>query len=95
MKRQSAEMWMRSGREIEVAFARNGSPLEALSALEPTPPVLHLYGQPRDPSYLDRQQRFAGGHEWFRVRRLGARSHFTMIESPDEAAAEIDSFLAS
>jgi pimeloyl-ACP methyl ester carboxylesterase len=94
MKRQSAEMWMRSGREIEAGYARDGSPLRALSALAPMPAVLHVYGQPRDPSYLDRQQTFASENEWFRVRQVDARSHFTMIEAPGEAAAQIDSFLA-
>jgi pimeloyl-ACP methyl ester carboxylesterase len=95
MKRHPGEMWMRSGREIESGFARNRSPLRALSALETTPHVLHLYGQPHDPSYLDRQQKFAAENDWFRPRQVNARSHFTMIERPDQAAAEIDSFLAS
>jgi pimeloyl-ACP methyl ester carboxylesterase len=94
MKRQDAEMWMRSGREIEAAFVRNRSPLRALSELDAKPPVLHVYGQPRDPSYLERQQAFAADNDWFDVRQVEARSHFTMIETPAEAAAAIESFLA-
>jgi pimeloyl-ACP methyl ester carboxylesterase len=94
MNRQDAEMWMRSGREIEGAFARNGSPLRSLSALGSPPPVLHVYGQPRDPAYLDRQQSYAAENSWFDVAQVNARSHFSMIETPEEAAAAIDSFLA-
>ena len=94
MNRQDAEMWMRSGREIEGAFAKNGSPLRAHSAFGSPPPVLHLYGQPRDPTYLERQQAYAAGNPWFDVKQVQARSHFSMIETPDEAAAAIDSFLA-
>jgi pimeloyl-ACP methyl ester carboxylesterase len=94
MSRQPAEMWIRSGREIEAAFARNGSPLRALSALDTQPPVLHLYGQPRDPAYLDRQKAFAAENEWFDVQQVSARSHFSMIESADEVAAAIRLFLA-
>ena len=95
MNRQEAEMWMRSGREIEAAFASNGSPLRALSALDFKPPVLHLYGQPRDPAYLEVQQAFAAENEWFEVRQVNARSHFSMIEAPDETAAAIEPFLAA
>jgi pimeloyl-ACP methyl ester carboxylesterase len=95
MNLQDAEMWMRSGREIKAAFARNRSPLRALSALEARPPVLHLYGQPRDPAYLERQQAFAAENEWFDVRQVSARSHFSMIETPGEAVAAIEPFLAA
>ena len=94
MKRQSAEMWMRSGREIEAAYARDGSPLRALAALETTPPVLHVYGQPRDPAYFERQRAFASAHDWFHVCQVEATSHFSMVEAPEEAAAAIELFLA-
>jgi hypothetical protein len=49
-----------------------------------------LYGQPATPEYLDAQQRFAAEHEWYSVRRLDARTHFSMIEAPGEVAAEIE-----
>jgi pimeloyl-ACP methyl ester carboxylesterase len=94
MNRQDAQMWMRSGREIEAAFERGGSPLRSLSALGSPPPVLHVYGQPRDPAYLERQRSYAAENPWFDVRQVQARSHFSMIETPEEAAAAIDSFLA-
>jgi pimeloyl-ACP methyl ester carboxylesterase len=90
MNRQGAEMWMRSGREIEAAYTRAGSPLRALAALEPPRTVLHLYGQPLAEEYLDGQQRFAGEHPWFSVRRLDARTHFSMIEVPEAVAAGIE-----
>lgn len=90
MHRQDAEMWMRSGREIEAAYKRAGSPLRSLATLEPRRRVLHLYGQPATPEYLDVQQRFAAEHDWFSVRRLDARTHFSMIEAPEEVARAIE-----
>jgi pimeloyl-ACP methyl ester carboxylesterase len=94
MDAQGAEMWMRSGREIESAYREHGSPLAAWSALGSRPPILHLYGQPHDDAYLEQQEEFAQAHDWFHVRRLDARSHFTMVESPRAAAAALDAFLA-
>ena len=68
-------MWARAGRESAGAYAREGSPLESLSPLKPSVPVMHLYAQPEAPGYLAAQQSFAAGHPWFHVRRLKARSH--------------------
>jgi pimeloyl-ACP methyl ester carboxylesterase len=90
MNRQGAEMWMRSGREISAEYAREGSPLRALSELEPPRRVLHLYGQPPTPEYLDAQRRFAAEHDWFSVCRLDARTHFSMIEAPEAVAGAIE-----
>ena len=92
MRRQDAAMWMRSGREIERSYARHGSPLRALAALDPPPRVLHLYGQPSSPDYLSAQQRFAADHDWFTVEQLEVRTHFAMLEAPQEVAAAIDGF---
>jgi pimeloyl-ACP methyl ester carboxylesterase len=94
MSEHGADMWMRSGRKIEAAFVEAGSPFEALERLESPPPVLHLYGQPADDEYLARQERFAAEHPWFSVRRLPARTHFAMTETPEESVAEIERFLA-
>jgi pimeloyl-ACP methyl ester carboxylesterase len=94
MSEHGADMWMRSGRKIESAFAENGSPFEALERLDPPVPVLHLYGQPADEEYLARQEAFAAEHPWFQVRRLPARTHFAMTETPRECVAEIERFLA-
>jgi pimeloyl-ACP methyl ester carboxylesterase len=90
MNRQDADMWMRSGREIESEYRREGFPLRALAALDPPRRVLHLYGQPPTPEYLDVQERFAEAHEWFSVRRIDARTHFSMIEAPEAVAYAIE-----
>ena len=95
MRRQGAEMWMRSGREIEASYRRYGSPFRALAALDSPPRVLHLYGQPPSKEYLEAQQRFAAEHEWFTVRRVEARTHFLMIERPNEVASEIERVAAA
>jgi pimeloyl-ACP methyl ester carboxylesterase len=94
MSAHGADMWMRSGHKIEAAFAENGCPFDALERLDPPPPVLHLYGQPADDAYLARQEAFAAEHPWFEVRRLPARTHFAMTETPEESVAEIERFLA-
>ncbi|MFZ0040420.1 MAG: alpha/beta hydrolase [Solirubrobacteraceae bacterium] len=95
MSRQAAAMWMRSGREIQAAYLRQTSPLKALAALAAPPTVLHLYGQPPAPEYLELQQLFAAEHDWFSVRRLDARTHFVMIEAPEAVAAEIEQLARS
>ena len=95
MRGQSAEMWMRSGREIEASYRRAGSPLRALSAFPTVPAVSHLYGQPATPEYLDAQQQFAEEHDWYSVRRVDARTHFSMIEAPREVASEIERLAAA
>ena len=95
MRRQSAEMWMRSGREIETSYRRGGSPLRALSAFPTVPMVRHVYGQPPAPEYLEAQQQFAAEHDWYSVHRLGARTHFSMIEAPGEVAREIEQVAAT
>jgi len=91
MRRQDAEMWMRSGRVIESSYREYGSPLKALAELDPPPRVLHLYGQPSASDYLEVQRRFAREHGWFDVRRLDAvRTHFSMLEAPEEVAAAVE-----
>jgi pimeloyl-ACP methyl ester carboxylesterase len=94
MNRQGAEMWMRSGREIIAGYERVGSPAEAWASLDPPAPVLHVYGQPEDPAYLSRQRELAEQNAWFSVRKLSGRSHFAMIETPEEVAAAIEQFVA-
>jgi pimeloyl-ACP methyl ester carboxylesterase len=89
------EMWARAGREIQSAYTQAGSPLRALAALDPPVQALHLYAQPEDPGYLEAQRTFAAEHPWFSVRRLEARSHFPMLEVPDEMETVIEDFIAS
>jgi pimeloyl-ACP methyl ester carboxylesterase len=92
MCRYGQRHWQRAGREIATAFADQPVPLEALAALQPCP-TLHLYAQPADDAVLDAQQRYAAAHPWFAVRRLEARSHFPMLEVPDDMAAAIEAFV--
>lgn len=87
-------MWTRAGREISAAYAKNGSPLQALASLDPPMPVLHLYAQPDDPGYLAAQRSFGTAHPWFQASRLEARSHFPMYEVPDEMVMAIERFAA-
>lgn len=91
----SAEMWMRSGREIASGYATGGYPLQALATLNPPVPVLHLYAQPDDPDYLTAQKSFAADHPWFNVHKLKAKSHFPTFEVPDEMAATIEKFVVA
>jgi pimeloyl-ACP methyl ester carboxylesterase len=93
MNRHGEEMWRRSGREIGASYAENVSPFEAFQRLDPPVPVLHLYGQPQDPAYLELQERFAGEHDWFAVRKLDATTHFAMIETDAEVADAIEEFV--
>ncbi len=86
-------MWARAGRAIAGAYADAGNPLSALAALDPPPPVLHLYAQPTDPGFLVAQQEFAQANPWYAVSRLDAKSHFPMLEIPDEMAAVVEQFL--
>lgn len=94
MARQSEEMWIRSAREIQASYRRNGSPLSALGALEPPPTVMHVYGQPSAPEYLEAQQSFARDHDWFDVHRIDARTHFSMLEAPASVAEVIEQVAA-
>lgn len=86
-------MWSRAAREIAAAYIKEGSPLQALSALKPAIPVLHLYAQPEGASYLAAQHAFAADHPWFQVRKLAARSHFPMFEVPEHMASIIADFV--
>lgn len=95
MRRQGAEMWIRSGREIEAEYARDHSPLEAYAALPEPPRVLHIYGQPPAEEYLAAQRRFAEEYDWFEVVKLDAHTHFSMIERAEEVAAAIEQLAAT
>jgi len=94
MRGHDADMWQRSGREIAAGYDRVGSPTDAWAALDPPVPVLHLYGQPRDPAFLAVQAEFAASNPWYTVRQLPGVTHFAMIETPDEVAVAIEEFVA-
>ena len=93
MENHGFGMWARAGREIAAAYAREGSPLEALSAIEPPPPTLHLYALPKDEEYRTAQEAFSRKHPWFHFRRLDGISHFPPLETPEAVAAAIEEFL--
>jgi pimeloyl-ACP methyl ester carboxylesterase len=96
MRRHGDQMWARAGREIAAAYTTHTSPLQAFAALPATPPVRHVYAEPKDPAFLAAQQDFARTHPWFTVRRLEtARTHFPMLERPTELAADVTRFAAS
>jgi pimeloyl-ACP methyl ester carboxylesterase len=86
------EMWARGAREISAAFQQHPRPLDAVAALSPTPPILHLYAQPSDPSYLESQRQYAETHPWFTAEHLDASSHFPMFEVPDAVAERLKAF---
>ena len=88
------EMWARAAREISAAYAREGSPLRALSTLEPATPTLHLYSQPESHDYLEAQVAFGVEHPWFHVMKLPAISHFPMLEVPDLVAVGIEAIVS-
>lgn len=86
-------MWSRAGREIASAYNQAQSPLHALAALAPPTRVLHLFAQPGDPEFFSAQQSFRTAHPWFHVHKVQARSHFPLLEAPDEMAAVIERFV--
>jgi pimeloyl-ACP methyl ester carboxylesterase len=87
-----ATHWNRAGREIAASFAASPVPLDVLAALQPCP-TLHLYAQPGGDDHLAAQRAYAAEHPWFSVRRVHGASHFPMLETPDEMAAEIEAFV--
>lgn len=87
------DMWTRAAREITAAFEAAGAPLDAVAALDPPPPTLHLYAQPSDDAHMDAQRAFGSDHPWFEVVRLDAASHFPMFETPDEIAGLLHDFV--
>jgi pimeloyl-ACP methyl ester carboxylesterase len=96
MRQQSDEMWARAGREIAAAYALHTSPLHAFAVLSATPPVRHLYAEPKEPAFLAAQQDFARTHAWFTVRRLdAAHTHFPMLEQPADLASDLTGFVGS
>lgn len=86
-------MWQRAGREIQQVYAREGSPLKALSRLSPPVPTLHLYSQPEEAAWLEAQRSFAASHPWFQVQKLATSSHFPMLEVPEQMTTHLLHFL--
>ena len=92
MASHDAPMWSRAGREIAARFAAEPVPLDAAEKL--ACPVLHLYAQPADAAFYTAQQEYAATHPWFEVERLEARSHFPMLEVPEDMARLVEEYVA-
>ena len=88
------DMWSRAAREISRSFDQWGSPASLVESLRPESPVLHVYAQPRDDSFLAAQQAFAKENPWFEVRRLDASTHFPMFEVPGDLVSAIEAFVS-
>ena len=93
MSRADFPMWARAARSISARYKR-GTPLDALAALSPAVPTLHLCVATPDSDTIAVQREFAGRHPWFEVVPLAASSHFPMLEIPDEMAGAIARFRA-
>ncbi|MBL7502138.1 alpha/beta hydrolase [Frankia sp. CNm7] len=94
MRAQGFDMWSRAAELISEAFHRHRGPLAAFGRLENPVPVLHQYAAPTDSGFLSAQLATALHTPWFEVHRLDhARSHFPMLEAPEEIAARAESFL--
>lgn len=87
------DMWKKSAKAIGSAYKNFGAPFNALIALKPLVPVLHLYSQPDDNAYLVSQENISASHEWFKVRKLNLKSHFLTIELPELAASIVEHFI--
>lgn len=87
------DMAARAARAVMADYARYGTPLRALSELEPKPAMLHLFSQPSAAEFLASQETFSAANPWFSVKRLDGVSHFPALELPDATAAEIERFI--
>jgi pimeloyl-ACP methyl ester carboxylesterase len=93
MTKADFPMWARAARSIAARYKR-GTPLDALAALSPPVPTLHLCVATPDSDTIAVQRDFAGRHPWFDVLPITASSHFPMLEIPDEMADAIVRFRA-
>ncbi|MER6514563.1 alpha/beta hydrolase [Nonomuraea sp. NPDC001636] len=88
------EMWTRSCRVIEAAYARWGSPLERMLAIKEERPIAHLFSQPGDLAHRREQRAFSARHPWFQPRWLGGPTHFPTLDSPELISEAILAFTA-
>ncbi|MEU1725547.1 alpha/beta hydrolase [Nonomuraea sp. NPDC005692] len=89
------DMWARSCRVIESAYATWGSPLRRMTALSASRPIAHLFSQPSLPDYEAVQQEFAAANPWFQPHRIPGQTHFPTLESPSVLAGLVEKFVAS
>ncbi|MGI5167179.1 alpha/beta fold hydrolase [Spirillospora sp. CA-253888] len=88
------DMWARSCRVIDDAYATWGSPLKRMAAFAERRPVLHLYSQPNDEAYHRGQADFSAENPWFSSHWVEGRTHFPTLESPEALAEQIEKFHA-
>ncbi|MDE1180511.1 alpha/beta hydrolase [Paraburkholderia sp.] len=87
-------MWRRACREIAKGYAKWGSPLERMSALERKPAVAHIFSQPLAQAYRDMQADFAKLNPWFTPVYIAGETHFPSLENGPQVAAAILAHLA-
>ncbi|AKE01142.2 2-heptyl-3-hydroxy-4(1H)-quinolone (PQS) dioxygenase (plasmid) [Rhodococcus erythropolis] len=87
------DTWARSGRVIEDAYNRWGSPMGRMEQLNEPRPIRHVFSHPKTSSYDELHVAFRGRHPWFSHRRLAGRTHFPAHELPREIATEIRAFV--
>ena len=87
------EMWTRSCREIERAYAAWNSPLQRMAAVKPARPITHIYSQPISAEYDQMQHDFAHEHPWFSPVRIEGKTHFPTLESPQAVVQTISNFV--
>jgi pimeloyl-ACP methyl ester carboxylesterase len=88
-------MWGRAGREIAAAYSREGNPSNALAALEPPTPTLHLFPASAGEASRDAQEAFRRRHPWFFPQELPGKTHFPPLENPAAVASAIEDFLGA
>lgn len=87
------DMWARSGREVQAAYERWGSPMERMAQLAGERPIRHVFSHPDAPEYDELHAEYAAAHPWFSYARLGGETHFPGIELPAEVAGELRALL--
>ncbi|MBF6420919.1 alpha/beta fold hydrolase [Nocardia farcinica] len=83
------DMWARSGRVIETAYATWGSPMGRLDKFTEPRPVRHIYSHPESAEYDAVHAEFRRTHPWFSYTRLDGHTHFPGIELPERVTTEL------
>ncbi|MBW1640070.1 alpha/beta fold hydrolase [Microbacterium resistens] len=89
------DMWARSGREVQAAYAQWGSPMGRMSRLSEPRPIRHVFSHPKDEAYDRLHAEYAAANPWFSYARLDGETHFPGIELPGEVAAQTREVLQS
>jgi pimeloyl-ACP methyl ester carboxylesterase len=92
MKDYDFDCWGRSGRVIDDAYGKNGSPMRMMAGMGSPRPLRHLFSQPTAPEYEKINSDFADEHPWYSYAKLGGPTHFPAIDVPDRVASHIREF---